>query len=75
MKADGFYAAMDADSEEGEGAFYLWNPEQIEAVLGDEAAQFNKVYRVTEEGNFEKGKTHLLLGAQTYGASRFGISS
>lgn len=32
--AGGFFASQDADSPDGEGAFYLWTPEEIEAVLG-----------------------------------------
>jgi hypothetical protein len=50
----GFYSAEDADSEGREGTFYLWSPEEIEAVLGvDEGGIFNEYYGVTEEGNFE----------------------
>jgi uncharacterized protein YyaL (SSP411 family) len=30
----GFYSAQSADTPEGEGAFYLWTPEEIHAVLG-----------------------------------------
>jgi uncharacterized protein YyaL (SSP411 family) len=30
----GFYSAEDADSEGVEGKFYLWNPDEAEAVLG-----------------------------------------
>ena len=32
----GFVAALDADSEGEEGLFYLWNPDELEAVLGHE---------------------------------------
>ncbi len=32
----GFYSSQDADSPEGEGAFYVWTPQQITAVLGEE---------------------------------------
>jgi len=51
--AGGFYATQDADSEEGEGSFYLWTPAEIRALLGDQAAPFLAAYGVTEEGNFE----------------------
>ncbi|PWW05456.1 hypothetical protein DFQ01_10414 [Paenibacillus cellulosilyticus] len=48
-----FYSAEDADSEGVEGKFYVWTPQEVEAVLGAEAAQrFNLVYNITEEGNF-----------------------
>jgi uncharacterized protein YyaL (SSP411 family) len=32
----GFYSAQDADTPEGEGAFYVWTPEELYAVLGSE---------------------------------------
>ena len=32
----GFYAAQSADTSEGEGAFYLWTPQELSAVLGPE---------------------------------------
>ena len=36
----GFFTARDADSEGEEGTYYVWTPEQLEAVLGPEDAQF-----------------------------------
>jgi len=53
-EAGGFYAAQDADSEGIEGKFFVWTPEEIEAVLGSEDARaFCAIYAVTEDGNFE----------------------
>ena len=53
--AGGFYSTQDADSEGEEGKFYVWTPEEIRAVLGDEPAEtFCRVYDVTDEGNFEQ---------------------
>jgi len=50
----GFFAAEDADSEGEEGRFYLWRPEAIREVLGDEAAETAMAwYGVTPQGNFE----------------------
>jgi len=58
--AGGFYSAEDADSEGREGIFYLWDPEQTASVLDEEQARlFNTCYGVTNEGNFEEGKTIL----------------
>jgi uncharacterized protein YyaL (SSP411 family) len=52
--SSGFYSAEDADSEGEEGKFYVWTPQEIEAVLGrDRAAAFGKVYDVSAAGNFE----------------------
>ncbi len=50
----GFCSACDADSEGVEGKYYVWTPEQLRAVLGDElAAVAADWYGVTEAGNFE----------------------
>ncbi|SEN51361.1 thioredoxin domain-containing protein [Lihuaxuella thermophila] len=50
----GFYSAEDADSEGVEGKFYVWTPEQIVEVLGQEEGElFCACYDVTGEGNFE----------------------
>jgi uncharacterized protein YyaL (SSP411 family) len=55
----GFFSAEDADSltadgHPHEGAFYVWTPEQFDAVLGPGlAAQATEWYGVTGEGNFE----------------------
>ncbi len=54
----GFYATQDADVGGEEGRVYLWTPEEIQEVLGDEAEAFMQHYGVTEAGNFE-GKTIL----------------
>ena len=50
----GFFSAYDADSEGVEGKFYVWKKEEIEIVLGDDAALFCAFYDVTEEGNWEE---------------------
>lgn len=61
-----FFAAQDADSAGREGAFFVWTPDEITAVLGRElGAEFCRIYGVTVEGNFE-GKTvlHRVEGGQ-----------
>ena len=63
----GFYASYDADSEDGEGAFYLWKSSEIEAILGKTLSDtFCRVYGVTETGNLPNGMSHLRLCAKTY---------
>jgi len=58
-----FFAARDADSEGEEGIFYVWRPEEIEAVLApDRARRFMQVYGVTSGGNFE-GRSILHVAA------------
>jgi uncharacterized protein YyaL (SSP411 family) len=58
----GFAAALDADSEGGEGAFYSWTPAQLRVALGaadgDWAAP---LLSVTDSGTFEHGASTLQL--------------
>jgi uncharacterized protein YyaL (SSP411 family) len=56
----GFYSTQDADSEGEEGRFFVWTPDEIRSVLGDDADRFIEAYGVTERGNFE-GKNILEL--------------
>ncbi|MFH9753969.1 thioredoxin domain-containing protein [Streptomyces griseus] len=63
----GFASALDADSEDAdgrhvEGAFYVWTPEQLREVLGEDDAAFAAVcFGVTEDGTFEEGASVLRL--------------
>ena len=63
--AGGFYSAQDADSEGVEGKFFVWRPEEIVTVLGEEDGQLvNLYYGVTREGNFEgRSILHVRDGA------------
>jgi uncharacterized protein YyaL (SSP411 family) len=54
----GFTASLDADSEGEEGKFYVWSDGEIDALLGEAAADFKRVYDVSPMGNWE-GKTIL----------------
>ncbi|HWC29724.1 MAG TPA: thioredoxin domain-containing protein, partial [Dehalococcoidia bacterium] len=49
----GFYSTQDADSEGVEGKFFLWTPAELEAVLGEDAANIGAYFGVSAEGNFE----------------------
>ena len=69
--AGGFYSAQDADSEEEEGRFFLWTPQEITAVLGHaDAPAFREAYGVTERGNFE-GKNILTYVGDLAARARF----
>ncbi|MFF7368002.1 thioredoxin domain-containing protein [Streptomyces tricolor] len=62
----GFASALDADSDDGsgrhvEGAYYVWTPEQLREVLGDDAELAAAYFGVTEEGTFEHGRSVLQL--------------
>jgi len=50
----GFYSAQDADSDGIEGKYYVFTPDEIISVLGEnEGNAFNKAYDITKPGNFE----------------------
>ena len=55
----GFYSSLDADSEEEEGTYYLWDREEIQKALTQEEAKvLTAYYGVGRWGNF-RGKTLL----------------
>ena len=57
-----YFSSLDADSEGEEGKFYVWKPEQIKDVLGEEDGDwYCQVFGVTESGNFEHGTSVLFL--------------
>ena len=47
----GFYSTQDADSEGEEGKFFVWTPDEIREILGDDAEGFVAAYGVTPGGN------------------------
>lgn len=53
---DGFYSSLDADSEGKEGKFYVWRKEEIQNILGNDAALFCDYFGITESGNWESGE-------------------
>jgi uncharacterized protein YyaL (SSP411 family) len=59
-EAGGFHSSLDADSEGVEGKFYIWTPQQIKAVLGEnDGEKFCELFGVIEGGNFEHGNSIL----------------
>jgi uncharacterized protein YyaL (SSP411 family) len=71
----GFYSALDADSEGVEGKFYIFDKEEVQAVLGTEAELFCIYYHITDEGNWEEEQTNILFkrGNDTDLAEAIGI--
>ena len=54
----GFFSSVSADSDEGEGQYYLWTYEEIEGILGSiDAPKFADAFGIGPEGNFESGKS------------------
>jgi len=62
MLADngGFYSTRDADSEGEEGLYYLWTPEQVKNLVGDDYAVFARRFGLDKTANFE-GQWHLTV--------------
>lgn len=61
----GFYSAQDADSEGHEGKYYVFTPEEIARVLGEEDGRvFNARYDITAAGNFEGQSIPNLISGQ-----------
>jgi len=54
----GFFATRDADSEGHEGLYYLWDPGEAQALLGDDFEAFASRFGLDDAPNFE-GRWHL----------------
>jgi uncharacterized protein YyaL (SSP411 family) len=48
----GFYSAEDADSEGGEGKFYVWTEAELRDVLGEDAGMVVQTFGVRSDGNW-----------------------
>ena len=60
-KSGGFYSSINADSENQEGKFYVWDKDEIKKIIDSE--DFNiieKYYGLNEETNFEN-RWHLTV--------------
>ena len=51
---NGFYSALDADSEGVEGKYYTWSKAEVEEILMEDAYLFCRFYDITEHGNWEE---------------------
>lgn len=49
----GFYSTQDADSEGVEGKFYIWDLDEFESVVGEDAELLARYFNVTDYGNWE----------------------
>lgn len=58
----GFAAALDADSSEGEGAFYLWNINDLNANFSDKVQNQFKLYFDSSEASYwHEADAHIFL--------------
>ncbi len=57
----GFYSATDADSEDREGAFFVWKRSELKNTLSEKEYQLSvDLFAISEQGNFE-GRNILFL--------------
>jgi uncharacterized protein len=57
----GFASALDADTDGVEGLTYVWTPDQLREVLGQDADAAAQLFNVTQDGTFEHGASTLQL--------------
>jgi uncharacterized protein len=68
----GFASSLDADSDGSEGTFYVWTPDQLREVLGEDDGVFAaSAFGVTEAGTFEHGASVLQRRTQPQDQERF----
>lgn len=64
----GFFCSQDADSNGEEGSYYLFTPDEITQILGNDAGKrFNRHFDITHEGNFEGKNIPNLLKSNVQG--------
>ncbi|MDX8391222.1 MAG: thioredoxin domain-containing protein [Mariprofundaceae bacterium] len=60
----GFYSAEDADSEGEEGRFYMWQLDELNAILGKKDAAFAaRIFGITADGNIRDEASGKQTGA------------
>jgi uncharacterized protein len=60
----GYYSSLDADSEHEEGKFYVWDRDEVQALLSaQEYAAFAPRYGLDQPANFERKHWHLRVAA------------
>ena len=66
-----FYSATDADSEGEEGVFFVWQTDELNTLLADDAELIRDLYQVTGTGNFEGANILNLAGSlESFAADR-----
>lgn len=56
---DGFYSALDADSEGQEGKYYVWTTQEVSDLLSNDQEFLFDYYQITKNGNWENGQNIL----------------
>src|SRR5690554_719969 len=63
-KDNGFYSALDADSEGVEGKYYTWTKEELAEICGDDFDWVSEYYNINPTGYWEDGQ-YILLRSHT----------
>jgi len=73
LGADGmFTSSLDADTDGQEGLTYVWTPQQLHDVLGNDDGRWaTTLFAVTEVGTFEHGSSVLQLPVDPDDPARF----
>jgi len=61
---NGFYSALDADSEGVEGKYYTWTKEELKELTGEHYEWFAEFYNINPKGYWEDG-VYILLRSYT----------
>ncbi len=69
-RSGGFFSAQDADSDGEEGKYYVFTPDEIVRVLGeDDGHKFNAYFDITQKGNFErKSIPNIIHNTEVWGS-------
>ena len=60
-KEGGYYAAIDADNDKGEGRYYIFNAEEIKSIADSDLLLVQDYYRINLNKPFDKSFYHLRL--------------
>ncbi len=61
---NGFYSALDADSEGIEGKFYTWTKNELQKLIGDDFELFSDYYNINSLGYWEHNQ-YILMRTET----------
>jgi len=62
----GFYCGQDADSDGVEGKYYVFTPEELRTLFGDDASAFCTRFGITAQGNFHGKSIPNLIDAPAW---------
>ncbi len=60
----GYYSSVNADSEKGEGEYYVWTAQELKSILGADYQLLFEYYNISEKGNWQQNK-NILYTSQT----------